>query len=771
MKQLLSLIDWELRLYLKSKTVWLLGILAVLNIILPSVSILLLEYLIINGITYAQRSGFSTILASLPYHTGRLLVGRFIALLLLLMGLWPLMLLATGLFPERGTVEWLSNANQLTWLTLKYIITCMTAIGFVFFISVMTQNPWKLYLIITICWMLGLGFASNIVYFPTWSKIFLFENGIMAPRSPSVAVGYILEQDLLPSLAIFQVTIAILLFKVKVYWQLVIRGESFEKSKIFLTLTFVAILTALFSGFTAWQAFAHRESGYNSAFYEMERTKVAGDQSGLQTTLVMEEYDLELKLRTADHYLEGRARIKNRLVERSSDVVYFTLRNCFAVTQVVDDVSGEQLAWWREGSRLAVYMPECYQKGDSFLVTIHYSGEVWEWSTGVSTRPNGLINVVDSDFSLLRSGYAWYPIVGDHPLYTRMNYAKSRRWFPEFTLWAQRASHSGIPFALTVDIDVDSTVVSNLEQMEAVALTGEYKRRYQFAALGGRDVFLMTGPYSYEKRKLPGREDFIAVYSYLQHGSKVDEMMAELREPYLFYEEMFKGQHPDNFSVTPKAKSCTIVEIPNLFVKGAEYNADITLVNTVLIDNFDFQSPLHRLGGILGGEEAKRQRFEAAILNYWGQDGMVHPYSNGNIVDGVGLYLHTLYKEKNGQPGYYKQVKQALQAGVGEEGEELPKGIVVQEVFMILDAIGTLESGPSVIKKIMGELYPRYVAHNKITPEDFSKIVNISLADMNCPPEKLAEIYGRLGKVDQASKEIGENKIERWISIFFQPFY
>lgn len=771
MKQLWSLIDWELRLYLKSKTVWLLGVLAVLNIILPSVSILLLEYLIISGITYDQRSGFSTILASLPYHTGRLLVGRFLALLLLLIGLWPLMLMVIGLFPEGGAVEWLANVNQLGWLTLKYIITCMTAIGFVFFISVMTQNPWKLYLIITICWMLGLGFASNIVYFPTWSKIFLFENGIMAPRSPSVAMGYLLEQDVLPSLAIFQVTVAILLFKVKVYWQLVIRGESFQKSKIFLVLTFIAILTALFSGFTAWQAFAHRESGYNRAFSEIEKTKVLGEQSGLQTTLVMEEYDLALKLRTTAHYLDGRARIKSRLVERAADVAYFTLRNCFAVTQVVDEVSGEGLAWWREGSRLAVYIPERYQKGDSFLVTIHYSGEVWEWSTGVSTRPNGLINVIDSDFSLLRSGYAWYPIAGDHPLYTRMNYAKSRRWFPEFTLWAQRASHIGIPFSLTVDIDVNSTVVSNLQQMEAVALTGEYKRRYQFAALGGRDVFLMTGPYGYEKRKLPGREELIAVYSYLQHESKVDEMLAELREPYLFYEEMFEGRQIDNFSVTPKAKSCTIVEIPNLLVKGTEYNADITLVNTILIDNFDFQSPLQRLGRILGGEEGKRQRFEAAILNYWGQDGMMHPYSDGNILDGVGLYLHALYKEKNGQSGYYQQVKQALLVGPEEEGEELPKGMVVPEVFMILDTIGTLESGPLVIKKIMGELYPRYVAHNKITPEDFSQVVETSLAERNYPPEKLAEIHGRLGNVEQSSREVGENKIERWISIFFQPFY
>lgn len=763
MSQLLQLTAYEIRLYLRSKTFWLMGGLVILTVIALSISVLLLQYIVINIITRDQRSGFSKILTALPHNTVILFAARVLAVFLLLLGICLVRVIVVGIL-SGGATDWLANGSHFALLILKYIVTCMTSIGIVFLASLVTQRPWKLYLMVSIWWIMNTIVANYPSYLPSWSKLFLFGYGIMVPGIPSVVVGYFLQQDLLLGFAAFQLPIAILFIILATTRQMARRGERFLQSKIMIVLILLSIVTSSIAGVSIWKEFDRRESQFSLALRETPGSEAAIAQTASEATLELEDYQLDVKLRTAAHYLEGTATIKVKLVDCPSNILYFTLRNCFAVEDVMAGDRGEGLEWWREGSRLAVRLPTRYRQGDSLILSIVYSGQVWEWFNGSSARPNGSVNFVDTSLSLLRSGHAWYPVPGDHPLYTRKYYAKQKIGLPDSTLWAKRALHQPVPFALTVDIDNDSTVASNLEQIGVETLTGDYKQRYRFGALQGRDVFLMTGPYHHEKRHFSGRDDFVEVYSYHEHQSNIDKVVNGLETEYLFYEDMFKPKDLDNFSIHPQGKTCTVVEIPFKFVSDWEGDADITLVNTVLVNDEDFQSSLHWLAAIYGVTDAQVSGRDVAILRCWGQDGSVSGYDGeGDIIDGLGLYLHTLYTEKTQGHVYYEQLKQQLLVEDGKDIGNIPsmiKGPVVRDVFMVLDVIRTSDLNNLYIKRIMHENYQIYARKNHIDSTDFVKIVEAVLSGMDCSPERSDEIHRRLESITQRTNDPEHQKIE-----------
>jgi len=772
MSQLIQLIVYESRLYYRSKLVWLMGVLIVLTSMIPTVSILLKQYLIINIMMRDQTTGFFPIHDSLSNQELLLSSARGIAIFFLLLGFWPLMLAMIAIIPE-APEAWLGNGQVLTQLTLKYIVSNMTSIGIVFLCSMVTRNIWKLGFLVSSWWIIGVLWWSNQSKIPSWSMLFLLGDGIMTPRSPSIAVGYFLQQNLLPYFAAFQGSIAIVFFIVAIIYQMVKRGEYFAKSKILIAVLLGTIMIAYFSGVSVWQEVQCREKDFFLAVREMEQIEKVNQQSTPQATLAMEAYQLTVQLQTINHYLEGAATIKAKLENRSSDIAYFTLRNCFAVKEVADSQTGEPLEWWQEGSRLAIRIPAHYQQGDSLALSIIYSGQVWEWFTGATTRPNGPVNFIDSSLSLLRSGYAWYPIAGDYPLYTRVDYSKTNQWLPDFTIWAKRALHSPLPFQLTVDIDDDNTVASNLEQIGIERITGKYKYRYRFSASQGKDVFLMTGPYHYEKRNFLNQGKFVEVYSYHQHQSKVDYVVNNIATPYLFYNDMLVSRHDESFSEVSSDKTCTIIEVPSMFSLNGE-DSDVTLANTVVVEDLGFQSPLLSLLVALGFVKPSTSHFELAALRSWGQDRTVSGYcSNGNIVDGLGLFLHAIYNETTYGCAYYEQVKQNVLTddGIGMEGiPSLLKGPVVREVFMILDTIRSIKSGDVAIKKIVSEGYQICIAKNKIDATDFTQIVEGVLVSIDCPQEKVDEIHNRLGNITLYTNESDYNKIERFINFYFLVF-
>ncbi|HBE79906.1 MAG TPA: hypothetical protein DDW65_19325, partial [Firmicutes bacterium] len=178
MGQLLQLTAYEIQLYLRSKTFWLIAMLIVMVVaFFPSLDLLLIEFMVVSVVTRDKQSGFTGILASMPHQTANLYLSRALATFLLLLGLWPFMVLTVGFLPGMEPAEWLLNTQDLALLTLKYIVICTAAIGFVFLIGLTTCHSWRLYLIISVFWAAGFFVASNLSHFPSWTAFFILGSG------------------------------------------------------------------------------------------------------------------------------------------------------------------------------------------------------------------------------------------------------------------------------------------------------------------------------------------------------------------------------------------------------------------------------------------------------------------------------------------------------------------------------------------------------------------------------------------------------------------
>ena len=783
MKQLLQLAAIEIRLQFRSKTFWLVGVLtAVIAQLLP-VGILLIQFAIINAVTRDERSGFAAIISAAPHNTFKLVLARALAVLCLLLGVGWVVLLVIGVLPyffsvEMVPAEWLFDSRRLAFIWLKYIITCLIAIGFVFLAGAVTRYSRRLYLICGVCWGLGVWFANSLSYLPTWSMLFVFGHALMLPSLPSAAVGYFPQQDLLPGIVVYQGAVAMLFLLLAALWQMAKRGEPILRSKLLVSLMLIVVTVGIAAGFIVWRELDERERGFRLRLAAVEKQETI--VSEVRATPALKDYQLNVKLQTAAHYLEGKATLKLKPIAPYSDIIYFTLRDCFMVEEVAITGGNERLEWWRDGSRLAVNIPERYQREEELTLTISYSGKVWEWFSGRLARPTGPVNFIAAPFSLLRSGYAWYPVPGDQPLYTHEYYEK--RWDSQVgtTLWAKRTVHSPVPFALTVDIDTDSTVVSNLEQTGDEVLTGEYKQRYRFKSSQGRDVFLLTGPYHCEKRKISSRNGFVEVYSYRQHQARVSDVLDELAAPYLFYEDMLQPEQSYNLGGAPSAKLYTVVEIPTFFAyTKADYSDDddfifnLTLTDTVLISEYHFRGDKWRWSF---KSDIQANKYNMAVLQRWWQEDItvMGEYCDGNITESLMYYLAALYAEKTWGRMFYEQAKQSLLTKTKTDLKQFAfpfaaGGPVVRDVFMTMDTIRS-ELGDLAIKKIMRELYAVYIRKRTIDPTDFSQVVETATARADWPQEKREEIHRLFETIAQQSNELQKRKIKSTGTIFeFNP--
>jgi hypothetical protein len=776
MSQLWQLTVQEIRLYLRSKTFWLIGTLIVLAMFLPILALFLIQYMAIIAVTRDESSGFYEIFASLSYDTFQIYLARYLAVLCLLLGLWPLIVLTIGFLPGMTPADWLFNGEYFTFLTLKYIIICMAAVGSVFLAGLLTHRRWRLCLIAAACWAIGDFFSSHLLTFPSWSTFFAFGHGVMRLMAPSAAVGYFPQQDLILRFALIQAALAVLFLVFAVAIEKIKRRERILQSKLLLLLVLIIVIVFSFACPIAGRELNTRESGFQLAVQEVKGPEILAVKTGLATTPVMESYKLAIKLRTKAHYLEGRATIGLDMADQT-EVIVCTLRNYFKVETVTETNRGDTLKWQREGSHLAVYIPESYRYNRKLTLEIFYSGQVWEWFTDPFACPNGPLNFVATQFSLLRSGYGWYPIPGYYPLYTREYYTTPWHRSPEITLLANRIAHPAVLFDLTVDLDNNDTVVSNLEQSGTEPLRGEYKKRFHFKSLHGRDVFLITGPYHYEKRTFRKYGDFIEAYSYRQHQNRITKALNSIAAPYLFYEDLFQTDRLANPKTARYGKVCTVVEMPPFSFLSGEgcFDESLTLTDTVLISEELFPTETWRLAAIAFMQANKLDL--AVLQRWWQEDVRVESNRNGNIVEGVMLYGYILYMEKTQGRAFYRQIKENVSSGkrveAGNESFLLPfftGGPVIRDVFMILDAIRTPEYGDPAIKQIMRQLYQVYVSKGTIGPAEFVKVVKTAVMDANWPPAKTDEIRNQLENIVKDMHVIATRKLKPASNITIYTF-
>ncbi|SMD15835.1 ABC transporter permease [Sporomusa malonica] len=777
MSQLSQLIIAEIRICLKSKTHWLIGLLAIVAVFIPALMFLIILILMINVLNRDEQSGFANILRSLPLPTEKLILARMLAVFFILLGLWPFMVIVVGVLLETQPAEWLFNSNDLLFLTLKYVTTCITIICFTFFLNLLTGYSAWLYFLAGFCWISTRILVNNLADFPGLGKLFFISHAVMLPSWPSVVLGYFPHQELMPAFALFMVAIAILFLLAAATWQMKKRGEAVWQSKLVIPLLILAVTGSVFAGGLILRELDNREKDFHSAFQETARRQPFNYLPG--SIPVLENYHLQLKMKSQSHRLEGLATLQLKLGANSAEEVCFTLRNYFIVQKVILADSGQEINWRQEGSRLLIRIPSDYQDRKSLSLAISYSGQVWEWFNGRLARPTGPVNLVSPSFSLLRSGYAWYPIPGDHLLYQLQEYSSFKNDSLETTLWAKYAGHIAVPFTMTVDIDSDNMVASNLDQVENEPLTGDYKRRYHFASDSGRDVFLVTGPYQREKRDFPGREGFVEVYFYPQHQRQIDRVLHALAEPYRFYEELLQPASFDRPIAGHQDKLLTVIEMPTFFSysETGESSRILTLTNSVLFSENYFRTGKHLFAFL---DDIQANKGDLAVLQRWWQEDITRMYGwdrDGNISESIMLYLHTLYNEKKHGPAYYAQVKENLLAAVSTSNGEgdftrpsLIGGSVAKDVFMILDTIRNFQFGNTAIRDVICSLYTVYCSQKEIQPDEFANIIERILIKHDCPQEKRAEIYRRLDNITRRANDPNAWRLKTNLSITIFSF-
>jgi hypothetical protein len=757
MSVFLELVVCESKLYLRSKSFWLMAFLTVFSAGVSTLEVLLLQFLVSGGILRDRWTGFGRILSALPHSTPIIYLARAVAIFCILLSLWPFMLIVVGLLPDFVPADWLFSCSALAFVTLKYVITCVTSIGLVFLLGAITQRSFWLYILIGVSWTIGHHFASNLNYFPAWTELVLFGHGVMLPTAPSAALGYFPQQELLGNFAAIQLAMAALFFAIFAMIQMFRRGESIRRSKLIIAILLGAVVCGLGAGFVAWQKLDGRERNFRLALQEsLDLAKAVSIPGAIVPNL--EAYHLEVQLQTKEHQLAGTAHLQLNASDASAEWMVFTLRNCFQVSEVTVAGQTEALEWSREGSRLFVRLPERYRQGQSFTLNVYYSGRVWEWFDDREARPTGAVNLISADFSLLRSGYAWYPIPGDQPLYQR-KFSTAPYNDLKNTLWAKTARHDAVPFQLTVDIDTDSTVGANLEQVGQKWLDGSYKQRYYFESLLGKDVFLFAGPYHYEKKTISGRGDSVAVYSYPRHQGNVDQVLTSLTKPYQFVENLI--QPARSLTDDDKASLYTLVELPPCFFctdDGVPVKS-LTLTNAIVLSENLFRKNVWHLDFLDG---IRTNKLAIAVLQRWWQADItgIDDSRHGDITESLMLYLYALYVDKNQQPGFYDQVKQNLLTGErtgNGEGDfirpDLIGGDVVRDVFLTLDDIRNTQQGESELQAMMQRFYELTAQTGTVNPDDFAQSVEAVLVKGNASAEQTADIRQRLASITQQVNE------------------
>lgn len=754
MRSFFSLSFLELKHILRSKLSWLLAALTVISIFLPPLSLLFGQFILLYQLTRDKRANVFGLFSTLPHTASKLYFARILAGFVLLLALWPFMLFFLAFVPELEVAPWLFTPGCIWLLTFKYFILCLIEVSLVSFFSTITRQLLWLLLLVIACWIKILELASNLSLLPSFSKLFAFGQGFMLPSAPSLAIGYFPDQNLILYIGIFHAGLALFLVVITAISRALARGEPVLRSRIIIGLSLISLTFLWIGSQSALHKLEHREQSFHKLLESRNTTKSADKQASAIFT--PETYNLEVKLKTTDHFFSGTATIRGRLNSLEFNRILFTLRDCFTVTEVRDTASKKPLNWTQNGSFLAVCLPETYQENDTLTLSVSYSGEVWEWFPDRMAKPNGPVNFIAPSFSMLRSGHAWYPIAGANDLYTVNNYTNPITDTKITTLQANRTVHPPLPFTLTVDIDTDNLVASNLEQTAAETLLGEYRQRYHFYSEKGHDLFLLAGPYQHNSLRIA--DEKISVYNFHLHKTEISRVIHSLSKLYTIYNDMLAEK-----TAAPESEKTkyTIVEIPPflLYSEDGQPRKNLTLTDTIALSENYFKTKNHTLDFL---NEIRNYKRDIAVLQSLWQEDLtdnmdMQQWGSGNLNNSLGYYLYIVGLEKSRLPECYSEARQNIMTGnsVLLDGFCLPYlslNPVTKEVFLVLDTIRT-ELGEQTLKKVIHPLYSRYKTKGSLQAAYFSQTVTNVLRTSALSPEKQAEIQKQLLIIEELTEQ------------------
>lgn len=658
----------------------------------------------IGMISRDWRSGTVEIVNTLPCKDWELLLGRAMSsfLLLGLLGMQMFFVVAAMvLFVFPAPVPFF----DLLWnYWLNYLLIIINSICVTLFIDTICRSNIFLAALIAAIYLLLSSILDDDhnTLLPYWLPPVNLAYNLAATEFPSQLTGRFPKNGFLPMVLCQQLGLSAMLFLGSYYFYR--KRRSWGKRG----LSTIVLVTAAFSVFLAGSLsfvleYKAREQSYQESFKNaMADAGQAADQSNrLQPVSYVMDINLKTALNTADCVVK--LVLKNTGHSQAQEIP-LTLKSYYEVQHVTDS-SGEELVWERQGDFVAVKLNEPLAAGATMEIALHYSGKVGEWFTDYDAQPRGLINFVSPAMTLLRSGHAWYPVLGKNPVYSIAEYQS--RWSnePIQILSARNVSHLPASFSITVEIDRDMEVVTGLPLREGIDVSEGTGRKFTFFSSSAQDAFLLAAPYV----KIADQSTDVTAYCAKLHEENANTIITLVKDRTTFYENLIPRANKQYLNV---------VEAPQFLLDSwLEETAErrkLGLRNAILISEYFWK--------LLPNEDTSEKKlqmlyFEEAVLSLWWP--AFDTSDPGSISAGMLSYMYTLYKENGLGKAYYEDVKQfwlqfkpVPNLVAGEDGDRSQAGgdnLVVKEIFLILDDIRQSELGDEGVKSFMQKIYAESV--------------------------------------------------------------
>ncbi|SFL54794.1 ABC transporter permease [Pelosinus propionicus] len=651
------------------------------------------------------RSGTAEIVNTLPCKDWELLLGRAVSnfLLLGLLGMQMFLVMATmALFVFPTSTPFF----DLLWnYWLNYFLISINSICVTLFIETICRSSIFLTTLITAFYLILISIldGDHNTLLPYWLPPINLAYNVAATEVPSQLTERFPKNGFIPMVLCQQLGLSAMLFLVSYYFY------SKQRSLGKLALSTILLVTAALAVFLSGSIplvleYKAREQSYQESFSNAvaDAGQVADQSNRLQPV----SYVMDIKLKTVPNTADCDVKLvfKNTSDSQVQEIP-LTLKHYYTVQHVTDG-SGKELVWERKGDFIAVKLNAPLVAGASMEIALDYSGKVGEWFTDYDAQPRGLINFVTPVMTLLRSGHAWYPVLGKKPVYNIVEYQS--RWSNEPTriLSARNVSHPPAAFSITVEIDRDMEVVTGLPLRESIYLAEGTGRKFAFFSSSAQDVFLLAAPYV----KIADQSTDVTTYYAKLDEENANTIITLVQDRTTFYENLIPRANKQDLNV---------VEVPQFLLDSwLEETAErkkLGLKNAILVSEYFFK--------LLPNEDTSEKKlqmlyFEEAVLSLWWP--AFNTSDPGNISAGMLSYMYTLYKENLLGKTYYEDVKQfwlqykpVPNLVAGENGDRIQAGgdnLVVKEIFLILDDIRQSELGDEGVKSFIQKIHAESVS-------------------------------------------------------------
>lgn len=746
MIQMWQIVLFELKLYFHSKRFWLIVFLVnlytwaafyfagqvmsgVAQMFMP-----LLLFLAAEVVTRGRRANFSALSVSFAFPSFAFLLGRAMAVLLLfvLLGLE----LVGSMFVVAGTsfAVYISFSAVGAFM-VKYLLACINVIGITFFVASMTNHLRYLYSLLLCWWLSGIFLTSNAgTLFPVELAVMSFSFISGFGGNPSEVSGIFPNERLIQAIITYQILFSMVLL----VGALLIENTKQQKSQHIITaklLIYMMIFSA--GGFFIWQSYRDHDMESKTAM-QLDATVPLNFAYDMEVS----DYNLMIHLVENEHFLSAKAQMK---LKKTGTVtprfLEFTLLDYLKVEHVINLTTGENLVWQQQGTSVRVMSPVSLTDDEGVNIEIAYSGHVWEWTNDFYGRPVGADNFIAAPITYLRGDAPWYPIVGRQPVYKASHFTLP--WSKQSRQIIQRSSvlHSPANVRMTVDIDSEATVISNLIPLEN-QISGK-RHQQQFFAPNCRNVFLLAGPY-----EVAGIHDDQGFNVNFYYFSGHNQNLASIAKGYLHMISYYEGLIPrDQGDGDAKVKNYIIFEAPRFL----SYDNLMRTNNAGFIDAVPIPEAVSLTKSLQSSwwsQPSGRVLTQARILNLWWPN--CFSQTQGTIADGLALYMYTLYMEsKHGENFYYqaREYWRTYDNHTPDYGEALNlRGLVVRDVFLLLDTIRHSKLGEAGVKQFLRLVHSSYQHKRSIEVADITAALE-QIGAQNNKRDNFREICEDLARV------------------------